>query len=119
MGYKVINTTWLKARKELYKLLLEIRQEPMGNVGICQHLMDMTRRTSVITLFMSYARDWPKACPGEFIIPSDDILQTPISAFYEAEADGRLWDKSTKYGRMRWELLNFVIQELYKDIGDK
>jgi len=38
----------------------------------------------------------------------------PIDAYCTADMEGTMWDKSTEYGRNRWELLNYLIGELSK-----
>ena len=34
-----------------------------------------------------------------------------------ASQDGRLWDKTTEYGRDRWSLLNFCIKETANELA--
>jgi len=54
-------------------------------------------------------RMWPKRS-GAFSYPVPHPTIAPMIAYDTCD----LWDKSTEYGRNRWELLGFLIKELSK-----
>lgn len=56
---------------------------------------------------------WPNASRDRnFPVPSMRKGISPGTAFILARASGRLWDQTTAYGRVRRELLHWMIGEL-------
>lgn len=53
---------------------------------------------------------WP--VPSAESVPSAD----PMKTYYSASDAGSLWDETTEYGRLRYELLDFLIEQIKKDI---
>ena len=103
-----------KKKAELHRALQSIKED--GNqleFGICKELLHRNA-----SLYLDAARwlerlwkKWPKFSGNpRFPIPSPDT-GPPGSAFYQGVDEGTNWDKRTKYGRLRWELLDFLIEQ--------
>lgn len=47
-------------------------------------------------------------------VPSNIPNQSPREAYFLAKGSGKMWDKTTEYGRLRYQLLDYLIQEASK-----
>lgn len=92
--------------------LKSIRKSPRRSMGICRQLRDMNAWDPWI--YQKFEK-WPKFSGNiDFPVPKKYlwvIEGDPENAFWTTMADGDMWDRDTQYGRDRWELLDFLIQE--------
>ena len=59
---------------------------------------------------------WPHFS-GSFLYPVDDgSIDSAEDQFYAARYEARMWDEKTEYGRLRWDLLRFLILEMLKEV---
>lgn len=89
---------------ELLEELKHLHAKGGGEVGICRQV-SYVHAQELAELF----ERWPK---------SSESLVYPIPGGAEAYCSARLcktmWDRSTEYGALRWELLGWLIEELQK-----
>lgn len=98
----------------LLGILLRIRDDEaardpglglMQTVGaLARECQDWRVRDTAEALARHYALRWPKHS-GDWYFP----IPGGVDAFYNCPDK---WDRSTEYGRLRWELLDFLIEEL-------
>lgn len=106
-----------KNKHNLHKILLEIRNTgPVRrSFGICAQVYIADSYFYTEAGEKSLKRLW-KTWPhfsGEDRYPVPPIKegQTPASAFNRGVEVCNNWNKRTKYGRLRWELLDFLIDQ--------
>ena len=106
-----------KARlREILAVIRERRTDTRR--GICWHMhtalgeidIALTQRRKVNNWVRDAFSEWPKSS-GDNHYPVPDGDMNPEVAFDNTED---LWDPSTEYGRNRYELLDFLIQEAEK-----
>lgn len=93
-----------KQRAECHKTFLEMKElgPKYHRVGIC--LNSGIDSQVVGTL----SQKWPRFSGDiRFPVPSPQKGGCPEVAYFGAKS---LWNKRTKYGRLRWELLDFLIE---------
>lgn len=93
-----------RQKAEYHKEFLELREfgPRFHSVGICLN----TGIDSQVVGTLS--EKWPKFSGDiSFPIPSTRKGGCPEDAYFGAKS---LWNKRTKYGRLRWELLDFLIE---------
>lgn len=86
--------------------------------GICQNAYDLLHNDKETHLLWDadpkeaadimddLMPEWPKASNTiGFPVPGG------VNAYQEAADKGTLWSKRTKYGKLRWELLNWLIEK--------
>lgn len=86
-----------------FKLIREERIR--DNCGICANLndlVDLSRDSS--DFFVNLMKSWPKFS-GFNLFPVSDW-----GSYHQAVVNGTLWDKSTDEGRLRFELLDYLIE---------
>ena len=95
------------SKEELLSKLLMLRASGprVLHHGICSNI-------GVMHLPVEILEKWSKYT-GNNCYPVPDPELSPAKAFTKTM---NLWDRSTKYGRNRWELVNFLIEELSKDV---
>jgi hypothetical protein len=110
---KMKTTKRLKTKLKLHEILTDIKSGPLsGHYGICwevrrrdEDFYDGNAEEALKRLF----KTWPKFSGNlRFPIPSP-IVEPPSDPFYRGIDRGNNWNKRTKYGRLRWELLDFLI----------
>ena len=84
--------------------------------GICTQLrshLTIKERGYMLHLM----QQWP-GCSGniDFPVPASRIDTSPEAAHhkYMESNTKQLWDRNTKHGQLRWELLEWLIEELQK-----
>ena len=94
----------------LHQNLLRIRNKRDIHLddGICDNLSDVPR-PAWEWMYEAFKR-WPHFS-GRMLYPIPGTRQDPADAFVVAVARGTMWSKRTKYGRLRHDLLHFLIQE--------
>lgn len=98
----------------LLAALRAIQKEPEPDTGICgQVLAQLVGQTHEMKLFVrellfKLFKRWPKYS-GLKHFPIPDICRFPEDAYHNNEA---FWDRNTSYGALRWELLEFCIDQL-------
>jgi hypothetical protein len=89
--------------------------EQNSNTGICNQLCisPLDRGTLEHLMWM-----WPK-CSGDRMcpVPSTIKYMTAAECYSRHRRSRKLWDKRTAYGRLRYELLDFLIAELSNDVA--
>jgi len=102
----------------LLEALIEIRDEQRHEpiYGICinaednlRYSMTRTERNAAMLRLDRAMMRWPKYS-GWPQYPVPHPVYRPDDAFHICD----LWDKATEYGQARWELLDFLIEELSK-----
>ena len=104
-------------KAELLEALKKIRERPAPRIGICRQLALRRRdedadhwRCKIRGLF----RRWPQfSGSADFPVPHP---AKPADLAYNTTQN--MWDRRTKYGRARWDLLEFCISELEKELND-
>lgn len=104
---------------ELLKALKQIREQPASGFGICHQLYAQSCsdentdywRSKVRSLF----RRWPQfSGSADFPVPHPT---KPACIAYDSTQNK--WNRRTKYGQARWDLLEFCISELEKELSDE
>ena len=55
----------------------------------------------------------------DYIDPwSDGIDVSSRTAYRDAVGEETMWRRNTKYGRLRWELLDYLIEKLSQETGN-
>lgn len=94
--------------------LRAIQRSPEPDIGICPQvgaqLVGQTPEMllSVDELLFTLFKRWPKYS-GLKHFPIPDICRFPEDAYNN---NGAFWDRNTSYGALRWELLEFCIDQL-------
>lgn len=92
-----------------------------GQYGICFEVHEYMRKKhtssgwedAVDTYLEELMSKWPKHSGSRaYPIPAPVRDTTPGAYFWATMQVGRKWDGKTKYGQLRWELLQFCITEL-------
>jgi hypothetical protein len=82
--------------------------------GICDCVLNDDRVFYITHEQLSELRDLLKALMAKWPKAQDDIrfpIKGGVQAYDKAVMDGTMWDKTTEYGRLRHELLEFLIKE--------
>lgn len=104
-------------KAKMLEALKQIRERPAPWIGICRQLALRRRdedadhwRCKIRGLF----RKWPGfSGSANFPVPHPT---KPADLAYNTTQN--MWDRRTKYGRARRELLDFCISELEKELND-
>ena len=104
-------------KAKLLEALKQIREQPDPRIGICNQLARKCGnenadywRSKLQGLF----RRWPQfSGSADFPVPHPT---EPACIAYDFAQN--MWDRRTKYGRARWDLLEFCISELEKELND-
>lgn len=105
-------------KAELLEALKQIRERPEPRVGICYQLDAQSCSDERADYWRSKVRDlfqeWPQfSGSAEFPVPHPT---EPAGIAYNSTWN--MWDRRTKYGQARWDLLEFCISELEKELSD-
>lgn len=109
----------------LLAALRKIHKDPAHNVGICNQvewqfdLQTPQLRFAILDLLEELFIKWPKYSGlREFPVPatSPEHFGSPLNAYNCGTKN--FWDRSTEYGALRWELLEFCIVQLENLNGD-
>lgn len=98
----------------LLAALRKIHASPEPDIGICGQVgAQLAGQTpemllSVDELLSTLFKRWPKYS-GLRNFPIPDICRFPEDAYHNNDA---FWDRNTSYGALRWELLEFCIDQL-------
>jgi hypothetical protein len=108
-----MNTKYSKEHLlEILALLEDIkaRGPHYPDYGICGNLEDdFPEACDFIT---EYAEGWKHNPHTHSQLPVEGNLRAYLANSY----NHTLWSKSTKHGRLRWQLLSYVIKKVRKDI---
>ena len=107
----------LEEKKFLLGALKNVYKNPNCLAGICYQVesqYDYTELDLVVEALICLFVKWPKFS-GQVTYPVRHPILSPFDAYQETHD---MWDKETEYGRNRWELLEFCINELEKEIND-
>lgn len=107
----------------LYNVLSNIRDIKSGKkkldngVGICENTEIQTIPSKLLKTWDKYAMDYM------YPVPSTDAGITAEEKYIKEARANNLWNKNTEYGKLRYELLDFI-EEYLKDcseyvIGDR
>lgn len=99
----------------LLAALLDIKKEDKStaNHGLCWAVNIHTQDQSCMTVLSQIIPLWPKYS-GEKWYPVPGIGMGPEEQYNHAKSKGYMWDTSTEYGMLRYELLDFCINYLQK-----
>lgn len=118
----------LTTNEILLEALKHVHQSPKNSqrewsFGICFYVLDCLHQLGVASsdldiieermdklfrIWPHYSGDLDYPVPGE-----DSSLMSPREEFdYHLDNNLSMWDKSTEYGQLRWDLLEFMIKEL-------
>lgn len=96
--------------KKLLHILKQIhatRKRP--HTGICAMIIDVGKGYAELTEFKALATAWPKYSGNRTYPVPTPAGRTPSSYF---ASRSNLWDRTTAYGALRWELLEWCIAAL-------
>jgi hypothetical protein len=97
---------------EILKYLKANENVIKEHAGICynvrQQVVDDTEYFNLVKLLKRYYSSW-KHFSGDFQYPVEGRPDK-----YTRQGDK--WSRTAKYGRLRWQLLNFLIKELSKEV---
>lgn len=86
------------------------------NHGICTQVSE--HLTVLEKGYMLYLmRQWPERSGHiDWPVPASRTDTSPKAAYhkYMASDTKKMWDRNTEYGQLRWELLEWLIEELQK-----
>lgn len=104
-----------ETKAKLHKILTDIKQGPLlGRHGICLEVWrrdeDFYHDEAKETLNRLF-KTWPKFSGNSRYPIRSSIRKPPSYSFLKGVEKGNNWDKRTKYGRLRWELLDFLIEQ--------
>ena len=117
-------------KSELLALLLIIKQDletdSAYQAGLCSQLSarypewDNPLTDDMDTLANQLMHEWavsanPDWFSANYPVPSCDVERDNFDMFHYAHYLGQLWDKTTEYGRARWAMLNWMIQQLQEE----
>lgn len=83
--------------------------------GICTQVNGITHLEIGYMLYLM--RQWPERSGHiDWPVPASRTDTSPKSAKhkYIASDTKQMWDRNTEYGQLRWELLEWLIEELQK-----
>lgn len=101
----------------LYTVLANIRDIKSGKkkldtgVGICENTAIQTLPSKLLKTWDKYEMDYI------YPVPSTEVGITAEEKYIKEARANNLWDKNTKYGKLRYELLD-VIEEYLKDCSE-
>ena len=104
-------------KAELLEALKQIRERPTPWTGICHQLAlacDDASESYWRNKIQSLTYKWP-GFSGIRDYPVPHPTKSPRDAYAETE---NKWNRRTKYGRARWDLLEFYISKLEKELCD-
>lgn len=107
---------------QLHNTLVRVRTEHAEDVGICaavDHLWDRSVGPSFFTEAVYVLKDLFKSWPhfsGFRSYPISYGKSCPMDAYDDAADRSKLWSIETRYGRLRYELLEFCINTLATEI---
>lgn len=85
------------------------------NHGICTQLTGLTNQES---RYMSHLMHlWPGSSGHpDYPVPANRTDTSPKAAYHKCMESNtkKMWDRNTEYGQLRWELLEWLIEELQK-----
>lgn len=105
-------------KAEMLEVLKQIKKRPTPGFGICHQLArkrsdanaDYWRRK-----LQGLFRRWPQfSGSADFPVPHPT---EPACIAYGSTQN--MWDRRTKYGRARWDLLEFCVSELEKELSNE
>lgn len=101
---------------DLLTALKQLRENGprIRSAGICSQL-DLFNLCSAEERqqFRACFKTWPHYSGHiSFPVPSPDKSIEAVDAYFDKSTD--LWDRDTKYGHLRWDLLDHIIKELSK-----
>jgi hypothetical protein len=121
-------------KQQLLSILKEIREIvntkgamglPAPTQGICDQLLIMasTNNLCIIGLnsvFYSFVNRWPHSSNRSFFPVPDLSGRSASDAYiYYSNYPEQMWEKDkSKYAAMRLDLLDFIINELEKELGE-
>lgn len=110
--------------------LISVRDnENLRETGICDGIEDALIDADIhylsdehydtVILARQYAKQWPKwSGHGLFPVP-DPLGGSPRKAYMKAAADHySFWNREKPYGRLRWELLEWLISTVQQDFNN-
>lgn len=101
--------------KTTIKTLLGIIKEmPTHDRGICGQPAMVSLRLGAFAVVRDLMVQWPKYSGSyDYPVPSTIEGRTPCQCFHDIHD---LWDRSTEYGALRWELLEWLIEQPELDV---
>ena len=98
-------------REKMAKWVAELealKSERDEDSGICGNCLSLP-----FLVLLPLFEKWPKYSGiPEYPVPSPDKKTTAKDAYYRYS----LWDTDSQYGKDRWELVEFLIKELRKEL---
>lgn len=94
----------------LKTLLIAIRDKPKYDRGICGQPAMTYLSVRAFNIVRKLMVQWPKYS-GHYDYPVPAITEgaSPKAEFHDSLHE--LWDRNTEYGALRWELLDWLIEQ--------
>lgn len=98
----------------LLKALISLRDKGPLNVtqGICHNVKRIGWDELANYELSDFMEGWPKHSRNN-VYPIKVGEEHPGNTYNKTE---NLWDRNTEYGQLRWELLNYMIETLEKQL---
>lgn len=104
-------------KAEMLEALKQIKKRPTPGLGICHQLV-LRRSDKNADYWCSKLQGlfcrWPQFS-GSADFPVPHPTESACIAYGSTQ---NMWDRRTKYGQARWDLLEFCISELEKELND-
>lgn len=87
------------------------------NNGICTQLSGVALTVLERGCLLHLMQLWPGSSNNaNFPVPANKTDTSPKAAYhkYMGSNTKQMWDRDTEYGQLRWELLEWLIEELQK-----
>lgn len=119
--YPELTFSVVNVRQALLLALEGAKEEINAHTGICHQDRIVTLKHSqrlggaAEDLLQELLEGWPKFSGDESYPINSDKNEYPKVEYINASLSVTLWDKNTEYGKLRWELLEYLIEELKRE----
>ena len=96
-------------------LLGIIKEKPNTSAGICGQNAMMSLSLEAFRLVRQTMAEWPKYS-GEYDYPVPSTMEGCNARECFHNNLRNLWDRNTEYGALRWELLDWLIEQPELDV---
>lgn len=101
-------------QKQIHAALLRIREKPALYYGICRQVDDLCPdiNSRMVRFFLGRLfPGWPHYSGSRnYPVPDPEKRRDPLAAWKKYDHTGEMWDERTEYGRLRRDLLDYLIK---------
>lgn len=96
-------------------LLGSIKEKQNTSAGICGQPAMVSLRLGAFAIVRDLMVQWPKYSGSyDYPVPSTIEGRTPCQCFHDNIHN--MWDRNTEYGALRWELLEWLLEQPELDV---